>query len=152
VESIILGGRKADYFRQVKRELEAQGEAVGRSSLKLAKQAKRVHAPAPATALDQAADTLQVLLGELKRLSLDDAAAHDLKRALETFQSFGADRWLSATAQLLVAANALGAASPTRPPRQSGASKKRRRTPAKAARKKAPKARNMRKQASKRKA
>jgi hypothetical protein len=147
VESIILGGRKADYFRQVKRELEAQGEVVGRSSLTLAKQAKRVHAAAPPTALDHAADSLQALLGELKNLSLDDAAAHDLKQALEAFRSFGADRWLSATAQLLVAVQALGVAPRAKTPRRRAASKKRRKAPAKATPRKA-----TRKKASKRKA
>ena len=133
VESIILGGRKADYFRRVKRELEAQGDSAGRSSLTLATQAKRVHAPAQATALDHAADSLQALLGELSALSLDETKAQDLKQALESFRAFGADRWLSATAQLLVAASALGLtrdAKPSPPPRVTG--KKRRKPPRKA--------------------
>lgn len=107
VEAIILGGRKADYFRQVKRDLEAQSEGA-RSSLSLAKQARRVHAPAQATALDHAADSLQVLLGELAALSLSGEAAQQLQQALESFRAFGADRWVSATAQLLVALAALG--------------------------------------------
>ena len=42
VESIILGGRKADYFRQVKLGLEAMDDGVGRSSLGLAKHASRL--------------------------------------------------------------------------------------------------------------
>ena len=112
VEAIILGGRKADYFRQVKRDLEAQNEGGFRSSLALAKQARRVHAAAPATSLDHAADALQALLGELSALSLDAAARHELEHALQSFRAFGADRWVSATAQLLVAVHALGAARP----------------------------------------
>ncbi|HYP90784.1 MAG TPA: hypothetical protein VEQ59_21605, partial [Polyangiaceae bacterium] len=47
VEAIILGGRKADYFRQMKRDLEAQTADARSSSLSLAKQARRVHAPTP---------------------------------------------------------------------------------------------------------
>lgn len=129
VESIILGGRKADYFRRVKRELEAQGDGVGRSSLQLATQAKRVQAPAPATALDHAADTLQALLAELSTRSLDEAAMHDVKQALEAFRAFGADRWLSATAQLLVATHALGLLPDEGPKRRRAASKKRRKSP-----------------------
>ena len=123
VESIIVGGRKADHFRQVKRELDARGDGAGRSSLALAKQARRVRPTAQATALDAAADTLQALLGQLSTLSLDEKAAHDLTQALESFRSFGADRWLSATAQLLVAANALGAVPQAKPARRRAAAK-----------------------------
>jgi hypothetical protein len=112
IEAIILGGRKADYFRQVKRDLEAQNEGSFRSSLALAKQARRVHATAPATSLDHAADALQALLGELSGLSLGAAAKQELEQALQSCRAFGADRWVSATAQLLVAVNALGAARP----------------------------------------
>jgi hypothetical protein len=114
VEAIILGGRKADYFRQVKRDLEAQTGAA-RSSLALAKQARRVHAPASATALDRAADSLQALLGELQGLSVSAETAQELKQALESFRAFGADRWVSATAQLLVAVSALGPLRPELP-------------------------------------
>jgi hypothetical protein len=112
VEAIILGGRKADYFRQVKRDLEAQTEVGFRSSLSLAKSARRVHAAAPATSLDHAADALSALLAELARLSLDTARAQELQQAIESFRAFGVDRWVSATAQLLLAANALGVARP----------------------------------------
>ena len=66
VESIIVGGAKADYFRQVKRQLEAQGDAPGRSSLALAKQAKRVQPPAELAALAHASSSLQALLGQLQ--------------------------------------------------------------------------------------
>ncbi len=111
IEAIIVGGRKADHFRQVKRDLEAQGGAA-RSSLALAKQARRVHAPASATALDLAADRLQGLLGELSELPLGPEAAQELKLALEAFRAFGVDRWVSASAQLLVA---LGKVGPLRP-------------------------------------
>ena len=106
IEAIILGGRKADYFRQVKRDLEAQS-GTSRSSLSLAKQARRVHAPASATALDHAADSLQGLLAELAALPLGPEAAQELKQALEAFRAFGVDRWVSASAQLLLALSAL---------------------------------------------
>ena len=66
VESIIVGGRKAEHFRQVKRELDARGDGdAARSSLALAKHAKRVQPTAQATALDDAPDTLHALLAEL---------------------------------------------------------------------------------------
>jgi hypothetical protein len=136
IESIVLGGRKADYFRQVKRELDAQGGAAFGSSLALAKQAKRVLPTAQATALDHAADTLQSLLGELRTVSLDEGAAHELEQALEAFRSFGADRWVSATAQLLLAVKVLGVPLPAPAPAPR---KRKRKLPALA--KKAPKAR-----------
>jgi hypothetical protein len=66
VASIIVGGRKAEYFRQVKRELEAQADGAGRSSLSLAKHAKRVQEPARGAALAQAASSLQAVLAELE--------------------------------------------------------------------------------------
>jgi len=115
VEAIILGGRKADYFRQVKRDLEAQTAEERRSSLSLAKQARRVHAPSPPTSIELAADSLQALLAELSGLTLAESVAQELKLALESFRAFGADRWVSATAQLLVAVSAL---SNARPPRE----------------------------------
>jgi hypothetical protein len=143
VESIIVGGRKADYFRKVKLELEAQGDVVGRSSLALAKQARRVQSTAPATALDHAAETLQALLSRPPGLPLDEPAARELTQALEAFRAFGADRWVSATAQLLVAVNALaGAPKPQASPRRAAAKKARKapQTPVAAPRKKAAKA------------
>ena len=75
VESIIVGGRKADYFRQVKRELEAQADGAGRSSLALAKHAKRVQQPAQGAALAQAASSLHALLAELDGKSAELLAA-----------------------------------------------------------------------------
>ncbi len=110
VESIVLGGRKADQLRRLKRELDTQGGATAQSSLVLAKRARRVLPSTQATALDRAADALQTLLGELRGLSLDEKAERELAQALEAFQSFGPDRWVTATAQLLVAAKALGGA------------------------------------------
>jgi hypothetical protein len=107
IEAIILGGKKADYFRQVKRDLEAEGSAV-RSSLKLAKQAQRVYAPAPATTLDHAAEQLRALIGELGSVALEADAARELALSLEAFQAFGVERWVSATAQLLVAVTRFG--------------------------------------------
>lgn len=140
VQSIILGGRKADYFRRVKHELEIQGDAAGQSSLALAKQAKRVQPRALPTAFDKASDRLRGLLDELEGLPLDERAAQDLTQALEAFRSFGADRWVSATAQLLVALGALGVAPhPQRARRRAPTT---RRKTASAPRKTSPEARN----------
>lgn len=111
VESIIVGGRKAEYFRQVMRDLESQ-DGFGRSSLALAKQARRVERAAPVTALDHAGEQLEELLVELRQTPLEGQAVHDAARALEAFKAFGADRWLSASAQLLVALSALRVAVP----------------------------------------
>lgn len=135
VESIILGGRKADYFRRVKRELEAQADGAFRSSLSLATQAKRMQPPAQPTALDHAADTLQGLLADLSALSLSETAAQDLRLSLESFRAFGADRWLGATAQLLIAASALGLTTATGLEAAEPAPKRRRKAPRKAPRK-----------------
>jgi hypothetical protein len=118
VESIVLGGRKAEQLRRLKRELDAQGGSSSQSSLVLAKRARRIVPSAQATALDRAADALQTLLGELRGLSRDENAERELSQALEAFQSFGADRWVSATTQLLVAANALGVARQLKPSRR----------------------------------
>jgi hypothetical protein len=111
VESIIVGGRKAEYFRQVMRDLESQ-DGFNRSSLALAKQARRVERAAPATALDHAGERLEELLVELRQTPLEGRAVHDAAQALEAFKAFGADRWLSASAQLLVALSALQVAVP----------------------------------------
>lgn len=108
VEAIIVGGRKAEYFRQVMRDLEAQGGA-GRSSLALAKEARRVQRSGPVSPLDHASEVLEDLLSHLRAGSLDEQTARDAAQALEAFRAFGADRWLSASAQLLVALRALGA-------------------------------------------
>jgi hypothetical protein len=123
VQAIILGGRKAEFFRRVKLELDAFADAAGQSSLMLAKRARRVERPAEPTALDDAADRLQALLGQLSQLSLDEEKARDVQQALEAFREFGADRWVSATAQLLVAAGAL-----TPPPPSEPAKRQRRRS------------------------
>jgi hypothetical protein len=149
VESIIVGGRKADYFRQVKRDVDAKREDAFRSSLALAKRARRVQPSVEATALDRAGGTLQALLGELHGLSLDEKATADLRQALDAFRAFGADRWVSATAQLLIAAHTLGIATPPAAKRSRTRSSKRRRSPAPA--KKAPKAPPKKQQAKKRK-
>lgn len=45
VKSIILGGRHADYFRQVKLAFDEHAEAEGQMSLALAKQASTVRRP-----------------------------------------------------------------------------------------------------------
>jgi hypothetical protein len=61
VKSIILGGRHADYFRQVKQELDARSESG--TSLGLAKQA--VRHTVPTTALKKAGVELQ---GRVRKL------------------------------------------------------------------------------------
>ncbi|RYZ04867.1 MAG: hypothetical protein EOO73_22075 [Myxococcales bacterium] len=61
VKSIILGGRHADYFRQVKRELDSRAE--GDTSLGLAKQA--VRHTMPTAALKKAGVELQ---GRVRKL------------------------------------------------------------------------------------
>lgn len=120
VESIIVGGRKAEYFQQVKRQLEAQADDAGRSSLALAKHARRVQQPEHAAALAHATSTAQATLAELA----------------------------GATAQLLAAMTELGVAPKARKkakqkaPRARSASKSKRKavpapSPKKAKRKKA---------------
>jgi hypothetical protein len=128
IESIIVGGRKADVFRQLKRELDERN-ADSRSAVALAKQARRVVPTAQVTALDQAAGALQVLLAELRGLSQAEEAARELSQALEAFRSVGADRWVSATGQLLVAAKALGVTPEAEPPTSRRRSNKRKRMP-----------------------
>ncbi|HXK19801.1 MAG TPA: hypothetical protein VNG33_18445 [Polyangiaceae bacterium] len=111
VESIIVGGRKADAFRRVKSELDAQAGGTGRSSLALAKRASRVQPPADEAAeiaaLAQAADALQALLAGLQ----------------------------GATEQLLTAMNALGVAPPAKRKKKAKAKAPRRRAAPKAKRK-----------------
>jgi hypothetical protein len=114
VEAIIVGGRKAEYFHQVMRDLEAQGSAA-RSSLALAKEARRVQRTGATSPLDHATDALEDLLVQLRAGALDEQGAHDAAQALEAFRAFGADRWLSASAQLLVALRALAPARPAEP-------------------------------------
>lgn len=109
IESIILGGRKADFFRRVKVELENDGDASGSRSLGLAKRARRVQARELPTALDDAAMQLSRMLSELGSLPLPDERQQQLAQSLEAFRAFGAERWVSATAQLLSALGALGA-------------------------------------------
>jgi cell division septation protein DedD len=111
VESIIVGGRKAEYFRQVMRDLESQ-DGFGRSSLALAKQARRIERAAPASALDHAGERLEELLDELRATPLEGQAASNAANALEAFNAFGIDRWVSASAQLLLALSALQVAVP----------------------------------------
>jgi hypothetical protein len=114
VEAIIVGGRKAEYFRQVMRDLEAQGSA-GRSSLSLAKEARRVQRPEQAGPLDHASEALEDVLAQLRGGALDEQTTRDAAQALEAFRAFGADRWLSASAQLLVALSALAPARSAEP-------------------------------------
>jgi hypothetical protein len=71
VKSIILGGRHADYFRQVKVDFDAQSDAGGHTSLALAKQASAVRRPTPEVslpddALSEAATELQARLQKLR--------------------------------------------------------------------------------------
>jgi hypothetical protein len=93
VEAIIVGGRKAEAFRRVKSELDAQAGGTGRSSLALAKRASRVQ---PATAAADAA-------------AADAAATAALEQASDTLQAL-LEGLQGATAQLLSALQELGVA------------------------------------------
>jgi hypothetical protein len=114
VQSIILGGRAADYFRQVKQDFDAQSGLDGRSSLSLAKHAATVRPRTPSTALEKAASELRGRLQQLDALQLDDEALASLQQALQGFRDFGAERWVAATSHLLLALHALDVGTPTR--------------------------------------
>jgi len=129
VQSIILGGRGAEYFRKVKQEFDARAALEGRSSLALAKQAATLRRSAPNNALEKAASELRTRLQELEQLSLDEAQLADLKQALQGFRDFGADRWVAATSHLLQALNALEPRKPSRPARRRAAKKAAAKTP-----------------------
>lgn len=72
VKSIILGGRHADYFRQVKLAFDEHAEAEGQMSLALAKQASTVRRPTelaaspPSLALEQTGKELRARLTKLE--------------------------------------------------------------------------------------
>lgn len=108
VQSIILGGRAAEFFRKVKQEFDAQSGLEGRGSLALAKRAATVvRRGAPSSALEKAASELRSRLQELDSLALGEDELAELKQALQSFRDFGADRWVAATSHLLQALNAL---------------------------------------------
>jgi hypothetical protein len=107
VQSIILGGRSAEYFRKVKLDFDTQSALEGKSSLALAKHAATVRRSAPSTALEKAAGDLRARLEQLDGLSLDEEQLAELKLALQGFRDFGAERWVAATSHLLLALNAL---------------------------------------------
>jgi hypothetical protein len=113
VQSIILGGRSAEYFRKVKLDFDTQSALEGKSSLALAKHAATVRRSAPSTALEKAAGDLRARLEQLDGLSLDDEQLAELKLALQGFRDFGAERWVAATSHLLLALNALQRSKPT---------------------------------------
>jgi hypothetical protein len=130
LQSIILGGRAAEYFRKVKADFDAQSALDGRSSLALAKQAATVRRSSPSSALEKAAGDLRTRLQQLDELALDEEQLAELKLALQGFRDFGAERWVAATSHLLLALNALERSKPARAAR---------RRPARAAKKAAPK-------------
>lgn len=108
VQSIILGGRAAEFFRKVKQEYDAQAGLEGRGSLALAKRAATVvRRGAPSSALEKAATELRARLQALDGLTLDEAELTERQQALQSFRDFGADRWVAATSHLLQALNAL---------------------------------------------
>jgi hypothetical protein len=87
-----LGGRHADYFRQVKLDFDAQSESGGHTSLALAKQARAVRRPAPDDAppddaLSEAASELHARLQRLREsaaqlvLELESLEGVEPKRA-----------------------------------------------------------------------
>ena len=124
LQSIILGGRAAEYFRKVKQDFDAQSALEGRSSLALAKQATTVRHRTPSNALEKAATQLRTHLQQLEELSLDDEQLADLKLALQGFRDFGAERWVAATSHLLLALNALERSQPSRPTRAAKKTKR----------------------------
>jgi len=126
VQSIILGGRAAEYFRNVKVDFDKQSALSGKSSLSLAKHANAVRRSAPSTALEKAASELRARLEQLDELSLDDEQLAELKLALQGFRDFGAERWVAATSHLLLALNALERSKPSRPARRPRATAKKR--------------------------
>lgn len=79
VKSIILGGRHADYFRQVKLDFDARAEGEGHTSLALAKQASALVRSAPETTLDDVTSELQARLQTLRE------SASQLVLELESF-------------------------------------------------------------------
>ena len=125
VQSIILGGRAAEYFRKVKLDFDSQSALSGKSSLALAKHAATVRQSAPSTALEKAASELRARLEQLDELSLDEEQLAELKLALQGFRDFGAERWVAATSHLLLALNALERSKPSRPARRRSAAKAR---------------------------
>jgi hypothetical protein len=66
VKSIILGGRHADYFRQVKRDFDAHSDGGGHTSLALAKQASALRRSTADDVLDDVATELQARLQKLR--------------------------------------------------------------------------------------
>ena len=124
VQSIILGGRSAEYFRKVKLDFDTQSALEGKSSLALAKHAATVRRSAPSTALEKAAGDLRARLAQLDELSLDDEQLAELKLALQGFRDFGAERWAAATSHLLLALRALDRSKPSRPIRSRSRSTK----------------------------
>lgn len=112
IQAIILGGRQADYLRQVKRSFDAEFGLEGHASLALAKHAKAVRHATPSSALEHAAEELRQRLAKLDELTFDDVDRTELDEAIAGFRGFGADRWVTATSHLLIALRAL-----PRPPR-----------------------------------
>lgn len=66
VKSIILGGRHADYFRQVKRDFDAHSDGGGHTSLALAKQASALRRSTADDVLEDVATELQARLQRLR--------------------------------------------------------------------------------------
>lgn len=118
VQSIILGGRAAEYFRKVKQDFDAQSALEGKSSLALAKHAATVRRSAPSTALEKAAAEVRARLEQLDELPLDEEQLAQLKLALQGFRDFGAERWVAATSHLVLALNALERNQPSKPARR----------------------------------
>ena len=137
LQSIILGGRAAEYFRNVKQDFDAQSALDGRSSLALARQAATVRRSTPSNALEKAATQLRTHLQQLDELSLDDEQLAELKQALQGFRDFGAERWVAATSHLLLALNALERSKPSHPTRATEKPRRAAKKPARAAKKRA---------------
>ncbi len=130
VQSIILGGPQAEYFRRVKQDLDAQPALRGGGSLALAKKAVAVRLRTPASALEKAAKELRNQLGKLDQLSLAEEQAAELRQAIEEFRAFGTDRWVAATSHLLLALKGLTQATRRKRPKRAAKRKSPKRVPA----------------------
>jgi hypothetical protein len=112
VQSIIVGGRAAEFFRKVKLDFDTQSGLDGRASLALAKQAAVVRRTTPSSALEKTAGELRARIQGLNVQRLDEERQAELQQALQAFSDFGAERWVAATSQLLLALGALDEAAP----------------------------------------
>jgi len=146
VQSIILGGRHAEYFRNVKKEFDARAGQSHRIALARSKQSAVVAKALPRAPLEDAAEQLRTMLKSMVDRRLREPELAQLSEAIRSFREFGADRWVAATAHLLLACSALAPEpkalkKPATSARRSAARPAKPRAQARAASKKKPKKR-----------